>query len=204
MNKSSLTLVICAILGANFSMAQDNIFAPKESAVSQDEIKSIVQRNINEKQFQMENEFVLKIEELQEEQERKYQMIFEKLKEMEEKKAAEKISNAQRFTNKQNQSVGQSDGGVSYDESTVDTELAHLLNDIEDDTFILTDDIILLNKEFGENSLSFVAIVDNHKLYKNQDGEYIVKGLDFDYAKFKKENEKKQSQNENIEPPRAK
>ena len=53
-----------------------------------------------------------------------------------------------------------------------------------------------LNNEFGENGLVFVGIINNQKVYKNNDGNYIIKGLNFDFAKYRKDH-KEENQNKN-------
>jgi len=182
MKKIELGLLILSCISASSAFAKDNIFAPKSSGVSNDDINIIVEERLNDQKFQIENDFLKKINDFQknikQEQNEQFNIILTSIEEL--KRENEELKR------KGSRLKPSSRGNVIYNQDDVSEELSYLLEDsIENDTFILTDDIIRLNKEYGEKSLAFVGIIDEHKIYKNNDGEYIVKGLDFDYSQFR-------------------
>lgn len=183
MKKIELGLLILTCLGASSSFSKDNIFAPKNSGISNSDINVIVEERLNDQKFEMENDFSKKIKDfkknISEEQNNKFNNIFTSIEELKRENEDLKRKNKSRIIYKDSD---------TYSEDDVTKELSYLLDDsesIEDDSFILTEDIIRLNEEYGEESLIFVAMIDEHKIYKNKDGEYIVKGMDFDYSDFK-------------------
>lgn len=200
MKKVELSLLIVACLGTSSAIAGNNLFEPKQAGVSNEDIDVIVQEKLDEQKFQMENEFLDKIDSFQkdikQEQETQFNTILESL----EKMKAENAELNKRKSNRVNdRTILTSDD--------VNEELSYLLEDnVDEDSFILTDDIIRLNKEYGEAELSFVGIIDEHKIYKNKDGEYIVKGLDFDYSQFRAEEAAEKARKaalEDSKPPRS-
>jgi hypothetical protein len=204
MKKIELGLLVFACISSANTLANDNLFKPKDSSVSGDELNLIVQEKLNEQQFKMENDFYRKIENFEQKiknnQTEQLNNILVTLEEL--KKENEELK---KKTSKSNVNIP----APVYSEDDVNHELSYLLEDnIDDDSFILTDDIIRLNNEFGEKSLTFVGIIDEHKIYKNKEGEYIVKGLDFDYSKFRAEMEAEErrleaEKNANSKPPRT-
>lgn len=175
-----LAAFICAAsINAN---AADNLFQPKKEGISEDELNMIVQNELHLQRESMTRDFENQIDglraEVQNSQQSQIDAIFQQIQALQEEN--QELKNNQRNTPVQryaDTNDGMINGGT--DESEANETLGMIFE--EPDSFILTDDIMRLNKEFGETSLTFVGIIDDHKMYKNSNGEYIIKGLDFEY-----------------------
>lgn len=183
MNKFNFLCVCLGFISVN-AYAGNDLFQPKRDGVSEKELDLIVQKKLGEQKVELENQFQSQIDSLRQtmdnNQNQQIQDILTRLDSLQQENQSLKDQMG-------NNTLGANDTYIQpqpgYTKSELEEELGHILVEApeEEDTFILTEDIIRLNKEFGESSLVFVGIIDNHKMYKNANGEYIVKGLDFEY-----------------------
>lgn len=161
--------------------AEGNLFQPKKEGISEKELNTIVQNKLNEQESLMTSNFNSQISQL------KNDITNNQQDQLNEIKAMLEVIKAENEELKKQQANMPKGRGVLTTESTKGysqediADLNAILDNSEEDTMILADDIIRLNKEFGESNLSFVGIIDDHKMYKNADGEYIIKDLDFTY-----------------------
>lgn len=169
--------------------AADNLFQPKSDGVSEEDMNIIVKNELYKQENMMNEKFDRQMMELRDSisisQSEQLNSIMARLDSMQ---AENEVLKEQQESLKKSGGRGyrSPDSGVSvigesYSSEEADEELNNIFVEAEEDTMILTEDIIRLNKEFGENGLTFVAIVDENKIYKNSKGEYIIKGLDFEY-----------------------
>lgn len=179
-------LCICLGLTSINAYAGNDLFQPKNNGVSEKELGLIVQKKLGEQRIELENQFQGQIDSIRQNMNtNQNQQIQDILTRLDSLQQENQLLKDQINNNSGSYSVGANDTIVTptYTKSELEEELGNILVEasVEEDTFILAEDIIRLNKEFGENSLTFVGIIDNHKMYKNSNGEYIVKGLDFEY-----------------------
>lgn len=183
MNKIKILSLLICFSSVYVSQAQNNIFSPKQDSVTEKELNEVVQEKLNEQKLSLETNFRSDIENLKMEQQNQINSILSKLEELQQ----QKIDNVSKPIPNNNLLP---DIIISEDDSLNDKneELKQILekNDIGVDSFIVADELMKLNSEFGIEGLTFIGIIDDHKLYKNSMGEYIVKPLDFDYQDYMK------------------
>lgn len=200
MKKLNIACFIFGLFTVNAVYANNSLFSPKLDGIDKDQLNDIVKQKLDQQKIHLESDFSIKIEELKLDMERKQnEQIANILSSIEELK--EERNNYNQSNNNSN-ILYHNDNSVITDEE-VNAELEVLLHkDENEDTFIIPDELIRLNEEFGEKGLSFVGIVDNHKVYKNSDNEYIIKNLDFDYQAFKEKEiaDQNAASNSNIIP----
>lgn len=177
--------LLCLCLGvASYSTAysETNLFAPKGDSVSKEDLNNVVQEKLEQQKSLLENNFRIEIDNISSAQSEQMNVILSKLEELQ--KNNEDIKSQQDILNNINSGVANNSVDNSYTIDQVEEELGMLVEEVVLDTSILTEeDTERLNKEFGENSLTFIGVVDDKKMYKNSDGEYIIKSLEFEYER---------------------
>ncbi len=178
--KTLKLLCIClGVASSSTAYSETNLFAPRGDSVSKEDLNNVVQEKLEQQKSLLENNFRIEIDNISSAQNEQMNVILSKLEELQ--KNNEDIKSQQDMLNNRGSGLV---GDNSYTIDQVEKELDILVEDVILDTSILTDeDTERLNKEFGENSLTFIGVVDDKKMYKNSDGEYIIKSLDFEYER---------------------
>lgn len=140
----------------------DNLFAPKDLNITNENIKIVIQERIDEQNFQMENYFLKRIDDLE-----------KKLENSQNKKYDEILTDIK--NNQKTQKEKEENYKTLYQNSVVDINLDDEKLEYDEDSYLL------LNKEYGEEALVFKGIVGDKKIYITKSGEYIIKNLDFVY-----------------------
>tara|TARA_Y100001960_G_scaffold303515_1_gene355698 strand:+ start:30177 stop:30785 length:609 start_codon:yes stop_codon:yes gene_type:complete len=191
MKKLKILCLFVGVAAINQAYAETNLFAPKSDSVSKEDLNNVVQQKLEEQKNQMENQFRSELDTINTSQNAQLQTILEQLEAL--KKSNEELkSNQQNLSDKTERIANEIPAGSysgfnepnnSYSIGEVEEELNALIVEEENqETSILTkEDTERLNKEFGEASLVFIGVIDDKKMYRNPEGEYIIKGLDFEY-----------------------
>ena len=190
MKKLKILCLFTGIALINQAYANTNLFAPKGDSVSKEDLNNVVKKKLEEQKNQMESHFKSQLDTINISQNTQLQVILEQLETL-------KVSNEELKSNQQNLSdkterianeipagnySGFNEPRNSYSIGEVEDELNALITEENQETSILTkEDTERLNKEFGETSLIFIGVIDDKKMYRNSEGEYIIKGLDFEY-----------------------
>lgn len=183
MKKLKLLCLCLGVASSSTAYSETNLFAPKGDSVSKEDLNNVVQEKLEQQKSLLENNFRIEIDNISSAQSEQMNVILSKLEELQRNN--EDIKSQQDMLNNRNSGFS-NDNSIdnSYTIDQVEEELSVLVEEVVLDTSILTEeDTERLNKEFGENSLTFIGVVDDKKMYKNSDGEYIIKSLDFEYER---------------------
>lgn len=170
-------------LCANSVYAQSNLFAPKKDGISEEELNNIVEDRLLRQKQSMEQSFNDQIQRIDSQQGATLADILLKLEELKNENIVLREAQDQIATDAINRSNSSTviQPTNSYSEEEVNEELKYLIEEADPaKILVLDEDILRLNKEFGESGLIFRGILDDKKIYKNSSGEFIIKPLDFD------------------------
>jgi hypothetical protein len=175
------------VLFTSNAYAQTNLFAPKKDGVSEQELNKIVEKRLNDQRNELTNNFNQQIKQVESGQSATFNEILKRLDALQQENA--KLKESQELIKEEAIKAAEvrsrnsfiKEPSNSYSVEEVNEELRHLVETEDPDKVLVMDeDIQRLNKEFGEEGLKFVAILGEQKIYKNSNGEYIVKHIDFE------------------------
>ena len=191
MKKLKILCFFMGITSINQAYAETNLFAPKGDSISKEDLNNVVQEKLEEQKNQMENQFRIELDTINTSQNAQLQAILEQIELL--KNSNEELKNNQKNLSDKTERManeipagsysGFNEPGNSYSIGEVEDELnALIIQEENQETSILTkEDTERLNKEFGETSLIFIGVIDENKMDRNPECEYISKGVDFKY-----------------------